>query len=123
MLKALVEKIELRFDRKNPSPIEKIKVLLEALYQEYETDFPIAADPFRYQRTQTRFNSSHQLSSHVVDAVQRCINARLKIFKGGLNSRKDFLRHECSRFMKLFAGTLKSIANIHPINKVIRLET
>jgi hypothetical protein len=93
MLKALVEKIELRFDRKNPSPIEKIKVLLEALYQEYETDFLNVADPFRYQRTQTRFNLSHQLSHHFKDAAQRFINV------------------------------IKSIANIHPINKVIRLKT
>lgn len=107
MLKALVEKIELRFDRKNPSPIDKIKVLLEALYQEYETDFPNVADPFRYHRTQTRFNFSHQLFRNTKDAVQRSINAVLKIFKGGLNSRKDFLWHECSRFTKMFAGALK----------------
>jgi hypothetical protein len=86
MLKALVEKIELRFDRKNPSP-------LEALYQEYETDFPNAADPFRYERIQTRFNFSHQPSRQKKDAAQRFINV------------------------------IKSIANIHPINKVIRLKT
>ncbi len=85
MLKALVEKIELRFDRKNPSP-------LEALYQEYETDFPNVADPFRYHRTQTRFNFSHQLSRPIKDAAQRFMNAVLKIFKSGLNPRKDFFK-------------------------------
>ena len=92
MLKALVEKIELRFDRKDPSPIEKIKVLLEALYQEYETDFLNVTDPFWYQRAQTRFSFFHQLSRHIKDAAQRFINAVLKIFKGGYDSRKDPLR-------------------------------
>jgi hypothetical protein len=92
MLKALVEKIELRFDRKDLSPIEKIKVLLEALYQEYETDFLKVAGPFRCQRTQTRFNFSHQLSHRKKDAAQRFINAMLNFFKGGLNARKDFFK-------------------------------
>ena len=75
MLKAPVEKIELRFDRKNPSPIEKISVLLKALYQECEIDFHSVAEPFQHQRTQTRFNFSHQLSHPKKDAVQRFINA------------------------------------------------
>ena len=89
-LKAPVVKIELRFDRKNRSPIEKIKVLLEALYQEHETDFLNVAVPFRRQRTQTRFNFSYQLSRQKKDAARRFINALLKFFKGGLNPRKDF---------------------------------
>ena len=92
MLKALVEKIELRFDRKNPSRLEKINVLLQVLYQEYETGFLNVADPFRYQRTQTRFNFSHRLSRHIKDAVQAFIDAMLKIFKGGLNPRKNFFK-------------------------------
>ena len=87
MLKALVEKIELRFDRKNPSPREKIKVLLETRNQEYETDSLNVTDLFRYRRTQTRFNFSPQLSFRIKDAGQRFINAMLKIFKGGLNPR------------------------------------
>ena len=105
MLKAPVVKIELRFDRKNRSPIEKIKVLFEALYQEYETDFLNVVDPFRRQRTQTYFNFSHQLSRQKKDAAQRFINALLKFFKGGLNLRKIFLRYEYSRFTQLSAGT------------------
>ena len=105
MLKAPVVKIELRFDRKNRSPIEKIKVLSEALYQEYETDFLNVADPFRRQRTQTRFNLPQQLPRQKKDAAQRFINALLKFFKGGLNHRKIFLRYEYSRFTKLLAGT------------------
>jgi hypothetical protein len=92
MLKALVEKIELRFDRKNLSPIEKIKVLLEALYQGYETDFLNVTDPFRYQGTQTRFRFSFQLSRHINDAAQRFINAMLKILQGGFGHRKDFIK-------------------------------
>ena len=90
MLKDPVVKIELRFDRKYRSPIEKLKALFEALYQEYETDFLNVADPFRRQRTQTRFNFSHQLSRQKKDAAQRFINALLKFFKGGLNPRMDF---------------------------------
>ena len=109
MLKALVEKIELRFDRKNPSPIEKIKVLLEALYQEHMTDFLNVTDAFCCRRTQTRFNFSHQLSRHIKDAAQGFINAVLKIVEGGLNPRKDFLRHQCSRLTKWLAGTLKAL--------------
>ena len=105
MLKAPVVKIELRFDRKNRSPIEKIKVLFEALYQEYETDFLNVVDPFRRQRTQTRFNFSQQLPRQKKDAAQRFINALLKFFKGGLNLRKIFLRYEYSRFRQLSAGT------------------
>jgi hypothetical protein len=115
MLKALVEKIELRFDRKNPSP-------LEALYQEYETDFPNVADPFRYQRTQTRFNFSHQLSHLIKDAAQRFINAILKIFKSGLNSRKEFFKVRMQTLYEIVIRTLKSILNIHSISKVIRLK-
>jgi hypothetical protein len=105
MLKAPVVKIELRFDRNNRSRVEKIKVLSEALYQEYETDFLNVADPFRRQRTQTRFNFSQQLPRQKKDAAQRFINALLKFFKGGLNHHKIFLRYEYSRFTQLSAGT------------------
>jgi hypothetical protein len=115
MLKALVEKIELRFDRKNPSP-------LEALYQEYETDFPNVADPFRYPRTQTRFHFSHQLSRLVKDAAQRFTNAILKIFKSGLNFRKEFFKVRMQTLYEIVSRTLKSILNIHSISKVIRLK-
>ena len=92
MLKAPVVKIELRFDRKNRSPIEKIKVLFEALYQEYETDFLNVADRFRRQRTQTRLNLSHQFSRQKKDAARKFINAMWKFFKGGLNPRMDFVK-------------------------------
>lgn len=109
MLKALVEKIELRFDRKNPSPIEKIKVLLEALYQEHMTDFLFVTDPFRYQRTQTRFNFSHQLSHHIKDAAQGFINAVLKIVKGGLNPRKDFLKAGIQPVYEIFDRDIKAL--------------
>jgi hypothetical protein len=116
MLKALVEKIELRFDRKNPSP-------LEALYQEYETDFPNVADPFRYQRTQIRLDfSHHQLSRHIKDAAQEFINAMLKIFKSGLNLHNDFLKALIPPAYEMVSRDKKGVLNIHPINKVIRLK-
>ena len=102
MLKAPVEKIELRFDRKNPSP-------LEALYQEYETDFPNVADPFRYQRTQIRLNFSHLLSHHIKDAAQRFINAMLKIFKSGLNLHRDFLKAFMQPVYEMVSRDKKSI--------------
>ena len=92
MLKALVEKIELRFDRKNLRPIEKIKDLLETLYQVYETDLLNGIHPFRYQRTKTHLNLSHHFTSPIKDATQKLINATSKIFKGGFDPRKDFLK-------------------------------
>lgn len=109
MLKALVEKIELRFDRKNPSPIEKIKVLLEALYQEHMADSLNVTDAFWYQRTQTRFNFSHQLSHHIKDAAQGFINAVLKIVKGGLNPRKDFLKAGIQPVYEIFDRDIKAL--------------
>ena len=92
MLKALVEKIELRCNRKNLSSIEKIKVLQEPLYQVYETDTLKIIHPLRYQRTETRLNLSHQFPSQLKDAVRKFVNAMLKIFKEGFDARKDFLK-------------------------------
>jgi len=92
MLKALVEKIELRFNRKNLRPIEKIKALLETLYQVHETELLNGTHPFRYQSTETRLNLSHHFTSPIKDATQKLINATSKIFKGGFDPRKDFLK-------------------------------
>jgi hypothetical protein len=92
MLKALVEKIELRFNRKNLRPIEKIKALLETLYQVHETELLNGTHPFRYQSTETRLSLSHHFSPAIEDAVQKFINAMSKIFKGGFDPRKDFLK-------------------------------
>lgn len=92
MLKAIIEKIELRFNRKNLIPIAKINVLLEAFYQEYETDFFNVIGPFRYQKTQTHLSFSHQFPRYVKDAAWKFINAMLKNFKSSLDPYKGFLK-------------------------------
>jgi hypothetical protein len=81
MLIALFEKIELHRNRKNMSPIEKNKALLEALYQENETDSLYVTRPLRYQRTETRPIRSHLNSCQVKDAVQKFINAVERLLK------------------------------------------
>jgi hypothetical protein len=92
MLKDLVEKIELNRKRKNLSPIEKLKALKQAHYRVYETGFLSVNQPFRYQSTETRHNLPHHLSCQIKDAIQKFVNAMSKIFKGGIKSRKDFLK-------------------------------
>ena len=91
MLKDLVEKIELYRNRKNLSPIEKLKALKQTHYKVYETGFLSVTQPLRYQSTETRHNLPHHLSCQIKDAVQKFINAMSKIFKGGFDARKDFL--------------------------------
>jgi hypothetical protein len=92
MLKAFLEKTELRYNRKNLGLIENIKALLEALYQVYEPDPFNLTDPFRYQRTETRFSLPYHFSCQIKDAARRFNNALSKIFKGGFDLRKDFLK-------------------------------
>jgi hypothetical protein len=77
MLKALFEKTAFGLNRKNLNPIEKIKALLEAGYQVYETDPLNITDPFRYQRAETRRNPSRHNSFRIKDAVGKFINAIL----------------------------------------------
>ena len=59
-------------------PLEKIEALLEFCYQVYETDPVNITDPFRYQRAETRLNSSHHYVCRIKDSVRKFINAILK---------------------------------------------
>jgi hypothetical protein len=90
MLKAIVEKIKLRCNRKNLSPIEKIKVLQKALYWVSETDLFNVTQPLRYQSTETRPNRSYLNSCKIKDAVQKFINAKSEVLKGGFIPCKNF---------------------------------
>jgi len=92
MLKDLVEKIELYRNRKNLSPIEKLKALKQTHYKVYETGFLRVTLPLRYQSTETRHNLPHHLSCQIKDAVQKFINAMLKFFREGFDPRKDFFK-------------------------------
>ena len=91
VLKEFVEKIELYRKRKNLSPIDKHIVLKQAHYRVYETGFLSVTRPFRYQSTETRHNLPQHLSCQIKDAVQKFINAILKVFYGGFDARIDFL--------------------------------
>jgi hypothetical protein len=77
MLKALFEKTAFGLNRKNLNPIEKIKALLEARYQVYETDPLNITDPFRYQRAETHLIPPHHYSCRIKDAVRKFTNAIL----------------------------------------------
>lgn len=92
MLKTLVEKIELRRNLKNLSSIEKIKAVQEALYQENKIDFLNVTRLVWYIRTQARFSHSHQFSLQTKDALQKLINAILKIYKTGFFTHKNFFK-------------------------------
>jgi len=92
MLKDLVEKIELYRNRKNLSPIAKLKAFKQTRYKVYETGFLRVTQPIRYQSTKTCHNLPHHLSCQIKDAVQLFINAMSKIFKKGFDVRKDFLK-------------------------------
>ena len=59
-------------------PIKKIEALLESCYQIYESDPLNITDPFRYQRAETRLNSSHHYVCRIKDSVRKFINAILK---------------------------------------------
>ena len=92
MLKDLVGKIELYRNRRSPSPIEKLNALKQTHYKAYETGFLSVNQPLRYQSTETCHNLPHHLSCHTKDAVQKSVNAMLKIFRECFDPRKDFLR-------------------------------
>jgi hypothetical protein len=94
ILKENVEKIELCRNRKNLSPIEKLKALKQAHYRVYETGFLSVIQPLRYQSIETRHNLPLHLSCRIKDAVQKVVNAMSKIFKGGIKFRKDFLNSQ-----------------------------
>ena len=92
MLKDLVGKIELYRNRKSLSPIEKLEALKQTHYKVYETGFLSVNQPLRYQSTETCHNLPHHLSCQIKDAVRKCVNAMLKIFRECFDPRKDFLR-------------------------------
>jgi hypothetical protein len=91
ILKEHVEKIELCRNRKNLSPIEKLKALKQAHYRVYETGFLSVIQPLRYQSIETRHNLPHHLSCRIKDAVQKFANVRFKVFKEGFDARIDIL--------------------------------
>jgi hypothetical protein len=92
MLKDLVEKIELYRNRKSPSPIEKLKALKQTHSKVYETGFLSVTQPLRYQSTETCHNLPYHLSCQITDAVQKSVNAMLKILRECFDPRKDLLR-------------------------------
>jgi hypothetical protein len=92
MLKTLVEKIELRRNRKNLGPIEKIKALMEALCQENTTDFFNTARLIWYNNAAACLNPFHQISPQITDALHEFMNAGLKFFKDRFSACRDCFR-------------------------------
>ena len=107
MLKDFVEKLELYGNRKNLSPIEKLKALKQTHCKVYETGFLSVTQLLRYRSTETRHNLPHHLSCQIKDAVQKSVNAMLKIFRECFDPRKDFLRPSMQLADDIFSQSIK----------------
>ena len=92
-----------------PSPEEKVKLLMGAMYDVYEFDPLIIINMFHLQSSETLKNLSPELMSEIKVLSQKSLGAIAKIFEQGIAAGKFVDRHPVALadiFWSLFSGVV-----------------
>jgi AcrR family transcriptional regulator len=92
-----------------PGPEEKVKALMEAMYDVYEFDPLIIINMFHLQSSETLKNLSPELMTEIKTLSQKSISAIAQIFDEGIQAGKFVDRHAVALadiFWSLFSGVV-----------------
>jgi AcrR family transcriptional regulator len=109
ILQYLLLRIEHVNAMKQAGPDEKLKALMEAMYDVYEFDPLIIINMFHLQSSDTLKNLSPQLLAEITDLTRKAMTSIVQIFKDGVAKGLFIDRHPVAladMFWSLFSGVI-----------------
>ena len=109
ILQYLLLRVEHVIDEKDTGPDDKIKLLMEAMYDVYEFDPLIIINMFHLQSSETLKNLSPELLSEIKTLSRKSLGAIAKIFKDGVDEGLFVAHHPVAladTFWSLFSGVV-----------------
>jgi AcrR family transcriptional regulator len=109
ILQYLLIRVEHVNDDKDAGPEEKLRSLMDAMYDVYEFDPLIIINMFHLQSSETLKNLSPQLMDQIKDLSRKSLGSIAKIFKDGVDEDLFIDRHPnalADTFWSLFSGVV-----------------
>jgi AcrR family transcriptional regulator len=109
ILQYLLLRIEHVNAMKQAGPDERLKALMEAMYDVYEFDPLIIINMFHLQSSDTLKNLSPQLLEEITDLTRKAMKSIVQIFKDGVANGLFIDRHPVAladMFWSLFSGVI-----------------
>ena len=109
ILQYLLIRVEHVNDAKDAGPEEKLRLLMDAMYDVYEFDPLIIINMFHLQSSETLKNLSPQLMDQIKDLSRKSLGSIAKIFKDGVDQDLFVDRHPnalADTFWSLFSGVV-----------------
>jgi AcrR family transcriptional regulator len=109
ILQYLLIRVEHVNEDKETDPEEKLKALMDAMYDVYEFDPLIIINMFHLQSSETLRNLSPQLMEEIKNLSRKSLGAIAKIFENGVEKGLFFDRHPVAladTFWAMFSGVV-----------------
>jgi AcrR family transcriptional regulator len=119
ILQYLLIRVEHVNEEKNADPEQKLKALVDAMYDVYEFDPLIIINMFHLQSSETLKNLSPQLMAEIKDLSGKSLGSIAKIFKEGVEQGLFIDRHPVAladSFWSLFSGVVLWLTSKKLIN-------
>jgi len=120
ILQYLLIRVEHVNDDKETDPEEKLKALMDAMYDVYEFDPLIIINMFHLQSSETLKNLSPQLMGEIKDLSRKSLGSIAKIFENGVEQGLFYDRHPIAladTFWAMFSGVVLWLTSKKLINK------
>ncbi len=109
ILQYLLIRVEHVIDEKDAGPDEKLKLLMEAMYDVYEFDPLIIINMFHLQSSETLKNLSPELMEQIKDLSRKSLSLIATIFRDGVEQDLFIDRHAVAMadtFWSMFSGVV-----------------
>jgi len=120
ILQYLLIRVEHVNEEKDSGPEDKLKSLVDAMYDVYEFDPLIIINMFHLQSSETLKNLSPQLMSEIKDLSRKSLGSIAQIFKEGVDQGIFVDRHPLAladTFWSLFSGVVLWLTSKKIINE------
>ena len=120
ILQYLLIRVEHVNDDKETDPEEKLKALMDAMYDVYEFDPLIIISMFHLQSSETLRNLSPQLMEEIKDLSRKSLGSIAKIFENGVEQGLFYDRHPVAladTFWAMFSGVVLWLTSKKLIDK------
>jgi AcrR family transcriptional regulator len=120
ILQYLLIRVEHVRDEKDGGPQDKLKSLIEAMYDVYEFDPLIIINMFHLQSSETLKNLSPELMAEIKELSRKSLGLIAEIFKDGVKQQLFIDRHPVAladTFWSLFSGVVLWLTSKRIINE------
>jgi len=120
ILQYLLIRVEHVNDEKDANPAEKLKALMDAMYDVYEFDPLIIINMFHLQSSETLMNLSPQLMAEIKELSRKSLGSIAEIFQNGVDQGLFVDHHPVAMadtFWALFSGVVLWLTSKRLINQ------